>query len=221
MEYQLVRSRRKTIAICIDKEGNVIVRAPLRAAQNTIDRFVNEKQAWITEKSTQMETSAAVRENFTVAVGSTLPLRGRDYPVVLGEQVAFTGTSFTIPMGDFAVLKPRIIDLYKTLAQKVILESTAYFSKRSGLLPVSVRIGSANTYWGSCSGKNRLHFSWKLVMAESEVIDYVVVHELCHTVEHNHSARFWRLVEGILPEYKKDRTKLNQLAKKLHNQDWS
>ncbi len=221
MEYQLVRSKRKTIAICVNRDGSVTIRAPLRATQSTIDRFVREKQDWITEKSTQMAANAAARKNFEVTTGSTLSLLGQDYPVEQGESVAFTGSCFTIPNGDFKTLKPLLVNLYKTLAQKIIPERTAHFSKQTALFPAHVRIGSANTYWGCCSGKNSLNFSYKLIMAEPEVIDYVIVHELSHTVEHNHSARFWKLVQGILPDYKERRAKLRLLEKKLQKQGWS
>lgn len=221
MEYQIIRSRRRTIAICISKDGAVLVRAPLRTAQSTIDRFVGEKQDWILEKSALMAANAAVREKFSITAGSFLRLLGNDYPVVLGENIDFTGNVFTITQEDSGETKPRIVDLYKTIAQRVIPERVAFFSKQTGLTPASVRIGSATTSWGSCTGKNGLHFSWKLIMAEQEVIDYVVVHELAHTMEHNHSARFWRLVEKILPDYQERRAKLKLLEKKLQGQDWS
>lgn len=221
MRYQLIRSKRKTIAICVNKDGSVTVRAPLRAAQVAIDRFVSEKKDWIAEKSAQMMANAAERENYNIAVDSVLPLLGREYPVVGGESINFTGSCFTIPHRDFETLKPQIINLYKTLAHNYISERAAYFSKRTALFPASVRIGSANTYWGSCSGKNSLNFSWKLIMADPEVIDYVIVHELAHTVQHNHSARFWQLVQGVLPDYKERRAKLKQLETKLQKQNWS
>lgn len=221
MEYALIRSKRKTIAICVNRDGSVIVRAPLRAAQSTIDRFVCEKKDWITNKSGQMSTLAETREKFAVTQGSTLLLLGRSYPVIHAKEVAFTGTSFTVPKEDFSVLKPKLIDLYISLARKVIFERTEYFSKKTGLFPAAVRIGLANSYWGCCSGKNRLNFSWKLIMAEPAVIDYVVVHELAHLAEHNHSERFWRLVEQILPNYRELREKLKLLEINLRKQDWS
>lgn len=221
MEYQLIRSKRNTIAICVNKDGSVTVRAPLRAAQSAIDRFVIEKKDWIAEKSAQMMDNAAERENYNIAENSVLPLLGKEYPVVEGESTAFTGSCFTIPQGDFETLKPQIINLYKTLAHNYIPERAAYFSKQTTLFPASIRIGSANTYWGSCSGKNSLNFSWKLIMAEPEVIDYVIVHELAHTVEHNHSVRFWQLVQRVLPDYKERRAKLRHLEIKLQKQNWS
>ena len=221
MEYQLIRTRRKTIAICIARDGSVIVRAPLRASQSTIDRFVQEKQSWIQEKSVQMAQRDSARKLFQVTVGSKLSLLGREYPVVLGNQVSFDGTQFFITNEDFGTLKPKLIQLYKNLAGQIIPERVSYFSKRTGRVPTGVRIGSASTAWGSCSGKNKLNFTWKLILAEPEEIDYVIVHELSHLREHNHSARFWRLVESVFPDYRERRKKLKLLGQNLQKYTWS
>ena len=220
MEYQLIRSRRKTIAIYINRDGSVAVRAPLRTAKNTIDGFVLEKHNWITEKSAQMAAHDAQRKGFYLSEGSVLPLLGRAYPVVIGDKAAFDGAQFFITNEDFQTLKPKLIKIYQSIAEEHIPERISYFSKRTGWISTGIRIGTANTSWGSCSGKNKLNFTWKLMFAEPDLIDYVVVHELAHTVEHNHSTRFWRLVERVLPDYKVRRAKLRQLAQNLQKQGW-
>lgn len=94
-------------------------------------------------------------------------------------------------------------------ANEIIPKKVKYFSDIMGVVPKSIRIGNARSYWGCCSGDNRLNFSWRLMMREDEIIDYVVVHELSHIKEHNHSKKFWKEVEKIIPEYKilKDRLK--------------
>jgi hypothetical protein len=215
MEYQLIRSRRKTIAICIARDGSVIVRAPLRTAQTAIDCFVQEKQSWIQEKSAQMAQYDSERKEFQVSAGSRLALLGCEYPVALADQVSFDGAGFYITDEPYETLKPKLIQLYKSLAEQIIPERVGYFSKRTGWAPSGVRIGSANTAWGSCSGKNKLNFTWKLVLAAPEEIDYVIVHELAHLQEHNHSKRFWKLVESVLPDYQARRSKLKLVGKKL------
>ncbi|MCL2816165.1 MAG: M48 family metallopeptidase [Oscillospiraceae bacterium] len=86
--------------------------------------------------------------------------------------------------------------------------------------PAAVKITSAKTRWGSCSGRDNLNFSWRLVMADENVIDYVVVHELSHIKEHNHSPHFWKIVENVLPDYKERQNKLKQFQKQLIVQDW-
>lgn len=97
------------------------------------------------------------------------------------------------------------------MGKKIIPEKVEYFSKIMEVKPISVRIGNAKSYWGCCSGNNRLTFSWRLMQATDDVIDYVVVHELAHIKEHNHSMAFWEEVKKIIPEYKSCIDELNKL----------
>ncbi|HEX2985462.1 MAG TPA: SprT family zinc-dependent metalloprotease [Caproiciproducens sp.] len=215
MEYEVIRTRRKTIAICIGRNGGVTVRVPLHAPNSLIERFVGEKYDWIVEKSNQMARRDAQRRSFQFSDGEYLPFLGSCYPIKSGSAAAFDGTSFFVPQEENSALRTQIIDLYKKLAEQVILPRVAEYSEKTGWVPEHVRIGSAGTSWGSCSGKNRLNFTWKLVAAPLEVIDYVIVHELAHLVEHNHSVRFWRLVEQAIPDYRESRRKLRALEEEL------
>lgn len=221
MDYKLVRSRRRTLAICITKSGEAEVRAPLKLSKETIDRFVSSKQEWITQKTAIMAERAQRRKAFLVQEGDTLTLLGREYPVVSGTKAEFDGERFLVPFAENKMIKSRLLALYKQLTKQEIEKRIEYFSKTMGLQPTSVKIGSANTYWGCCSAKNGLIFSWKLVMAQPDAIDYVIVHELAHIKEHNHSARFWELVENVLPDYKSRREKLKELQRKLSCEDWN
>ena len=99
----------------------------------------------------------------------------------------------------------------KNKAQKVIPERVAYYSKIMGVSPTAVKIGDAKTRWGSCNAKNGLNFSWWLMLGDMDVINYVVIHELSHIKEHNHSKRFWAVVESMLPNYKELRKKLKTI----------
>jgi hypothetical protein len=83
-----------------------------------------------------------------------------------------------------------------------------------------IGITAAKTRWGSCSGRNNINFSWRLMMAEPEVIDYVIVHELAHIKEKNHGKQFWRLVEKYEPDYRERKNKLKQLADRLIADCW-
>lgn len=100
--------------------------------------------------------------------------------------------------------------LYRKLAKERICERAEYFAGRMGVTYNQIRIGSAKTRWGSCSGKGNLNFHWKLILMPPEVLDYVVVHELAHRKEMNHSPRFWAEVEKILPDYKNRRAWLKE-----------
>lgn len=215
MDYRLVRSKRKTIAICIDRDGGVTVRAPLRAAGSLVERFVREKQGWILEKSGEMRRLSDERRDFSVRPGDFLPMCGIDYPVREGPSVSFDGASFFVPREAYETLRPKLEALYRTAARRVIPERVALFSQTTGLRPAAVRVGGAKTSWGSCSGQNRLSFTWRLILVPGEELDYVVAHELAHLREHNHSARFWHLVESILPDYAVRRAKLKEWGVRL------
>lgn len=94
------------------------------------------------------------------------------------------------------------IDALRQKALQIIPKKVEYYSRIIGVSPVSVKITAAKTRFGSCSGKNSLCFSLYLADYPDEAVDYVVVHELCHILEHNHSKRFWKAVEKYLPDYK-------------------
>ena len=96
------------------------------------------------------------------------------------------------------------------LAKKLIPERVAYFAKQMGVTYGRITIREQKTRWGSCSSKGNLNFNWKLVLFESELLDYVVVHELAHRIEMNHSANFWTIVESVLPDYKERRKRLRE-----------
>ncbi len=145
---------------------------------------------------------------------------GREYPVAYGSRAYFDGAVFTVPQGPFAQIRPHIIAEYQRLAKAVIEERVRHYSSLTGWKAESVRIGSAKTRWGSCSGKNKLNFTWKLIFADINTIDYVVLHELAHTQEHNHGPRFWNLIAQYMPGYQKSRQHLLAVQEKLSAENW-
>jgi len=113
-----------------------------------------------------------------------------------------------------------MIQVYRSVAKKILANKVDGYARRMGVTPAAVKVNNAKTRWGSCSSKNSINFSWRLVMADDDVIDYVVVHELAHIREHNHSERFWRVVASALPDYERRRKKLKEFQRKLANEDW-
>ena len=214
---KLVRSRRKTIALIIERDSSLTVRAPMRVSSDAIEAFVHEHAAWILRKQD--------------AIKAVVDIPSRQY--VDGETFLFLGSSY-----DLKLVRPQRPSLnfdsgfylsytaqkkgaqvftrwYKERALDVISARVAEFAKQYGFSPKQVKISSAKTRWGSCSPDGTLNFTWRLVLAPLDVIDYVVVHELAHLRVHNHSQKFWRVVESILPEYKIQRKWLRVHGEKL------
>ena len=221
-DYTLIRSRRRTAAIHI-KNGCVEVRAPMKMPKRDIDSFIASKEKWITAHLAQSRSYAEQRAAFTLGYGDTVIFRGKEYLLTArnGKSGGFDGEQFYLPP-DLTPeqIKSIVVQIYRKLAKLYLAERVEHFSGRMNVSPTAVKINSAKTRWGSCSAKKSLNFSWRLVMADDEVIDYVVVHELAHISEMNHSVRFWAVVAGVLPDYKERQKRLKALQKRLNAEDW-
>ena len=220
--YTLTRSRRKTVALYLS-EGGVEVRAPLSMPKREIDSFVASKQNWLIDKLAQMRERCERRQAFALGYGSALLYRGAEYPVTAGStpHAGFDGSAFYLPAGLSAEqIKAACVKVYRALAARHLGERVLAFAGQMNANPAAVKINGAKTRWGSCSSRKNLNFSWRLIMAEDAVIDYVVVHELAHLTEMNHSARFWAIVQGVLPDFRQRKAGLRQLQARLAIERW-
>ena len=225
--YKLIRSRRKTIAIYIAKDATVEVRAPMKTSLSEIDAFVKKKEKWIDEHIARRERVNGEKQAFApdygddvLLFGKLCQLSGREEDSI-GYDAEGEAGSVWIPADLTAdSVKRALVYLYQTALKKYLDVKINDFARRMKVMPTGVRINSAKSRWGSCSAKGSINFSWRLVMADTDTIDYVVVHELAHLLELNHSPQFWAIVEEVLPDYKKRQKKLKILQDKLASQDW-
>lgn len=223
LSYKLIRSRRKTAAIHITKDAGIEVRVPLKMPKAHIDAFVASKEEWITSHLTRREQLNNEKAAFCLNYGDTVVLCGKAYPIIArnGKQAGFDGEYFYVPSGlSPDEIKFAVMWIYKSEAKRIVYKKVDEYSGQMNVKPAAIRINSAKTRWGSCSGKDSLNVSWRLIMADESVIDYVVVHELAHIKEHNHSPRFWAVVENVLPDYKQCKQRLKELQDKLSREDW-
>jgi predicted metal-dependent hydrolase len=214
---KLVRSKRKTLSLIVEADGTLTVRAPLRMKEADIRRFIEVKADWVKRKQAGVKKDALAPRRYVD--GESFPYLGKQAPLrlVRNQRPAL------VMDGDFKLVEsaqPRAESVfeawYKKQARAVLTGRVEFFAHRHGYNVQRIRISSARTRWGSCSTKGTLSFTWRLVMAPPEVIDYVVVHELCHLKELNHSKAFWAQVEAILPGYKSQRKWLKQNGGELH-----
>lgn len=194
---EIIKSRRRTIALVIDSDGELIVRAPFYATNYDISRFIEEKENWIWEKSLEARKRMANRPSLTLQEGETISFLGKECVIHRGfvKKVYHDEDSFLLPETDDA--KEKLIAWYKKQAAHILKERVSYYAEQMAVEPCGVRITSAKTRWGSCSYNNHLNFSWRLIMCPLEVVDYVVVHELCHIYHKDHSKSFWNSVSKV------------------------
>lgn len=214
---KLIRSKRKTIALIIERDGTLTIRAPMRAPKNLIQQFIQEKEGWITRTRERLQSvkQTSVRQ---YAEGETFPLLGSSFDLKLVQpqrpslqfDSGFTLSESAREKGELVFTR-----WYKQRAYEVISERVRQYAREHNFTPRQVKVTSARTRWGSCSSNGTLNFTWRLVMAPLEVIDYVVIHELVHLRVKDHSSKFWNAVESIYPEYKKQRKWLRENGEKL------
>ena len=174
---EVVRSRRKTLALEVKAPARVIVRAPMRASQKTICEFVESHRAWIAAALARVQARQEARAQAVQQEG------------LLTEE-------------DLAALARQ--------ARLIIPARVEHFAARIGVTYGRITLRCQKTRWGSCSAVGNLNFNVLLMLAPPEVLDYVVIHELCHRLEMNHSARFWDLVSRHDPDQRLHRAWLKE-----------
>jgi predicted metal-dependent hydrolase len=201
---QIIRSKRRTIALIISQDGKVIVRAPLRASQKQIEQFVALKAEWIISKQALVRATVARFTPKKYVNGETFLYLGKPYKLAIVNDA-----DLTLHLAGIFLLSHSALDhaervfkaWYTAQAKRVITERVEWYAGNLGFKYNRVNITNAQARWGSCSPRGSLNFSWRLVMAPMQVVDYVVVHELVHLQEKNHSRRFWDKVKIIMPDY--------------------
>ena len=182
IEYNLIRSSRKTIAIQVSPDGSVTVRAPNRCSRAAAEEYVQKNREWIRRTQAQLQNRAREQKDY----------RER-FPEWTKEDY----------------------EKHQELARQVLQRRAEYYARQMQVSYGRVAVKDQKTRWGSCSAKGNLNFNWRLILAPGEVLDYVVVHELAHRREMNHSVRFWNLVESVLPDYQQRKRWLKENGDRL------
>ncbi|MDB1124677.1 M48 family metallopeptidase [Vibrio algarum] len=209
-------SRRKTASIKVD-EGEVIIIVPKLLQQDKIDKILVDKRSWIVEKLAlyQATSPATIREYVS---GESLPYLGRNYrlKVLTGDltPTKLLNGRITVtvpePSTQSHYVRRALVKWYKRHADKKIREKVWRYESLVGVETGVVRTKEFKSRWGSCTPYGDLEFNWVIVMAPNRVVDYVVVHELCHLIHHDHSPQFWKEVERVMPDYKEHKDWLRE-----------
>jgi predicted metal-dependent hydrolase len=215
---KIVRSRRKTIALVIEGDGSLIVRAPLRTPEKLIRELVEQKAAWIARSQAKIRASQPPARQF--ADGESLLLMGKPHPIKIVKSqrasLSFENGAFLLAQKAHPRASEAFTRWYKQMATLLLPGRLETLAEKHNLRPKKVRISSARTRWGSCSTSGTISLTWRLVMAPPEVIDYVIIHELAHIKHPNHAKEFWDTVAAMMPDYKKHLNWLKENGKNLN-----
>jgi len=175
--------------------GEVMVIAPTKRGLDRAVDFARGESAWIAHQL------ALVPSRVVLAPGVHVPFRGVDHLVLRGDQgpVTVDPTSGVIKVSGGAEYAPRrLVDFLKKQAKREVEAKSFEFAAKIGLKPHRITVRDTASRWGSCSSTKSLSFSWRLILAPTFVLDYVVAHEVAHMKEMNHGVRFWRIVEDLI-----------------------
>lgn len=210
---QIIRSNRKSFGLEIKPDGRLIVRAPKAASQAQIDAVVAQKAAWVTKTWARLAAQTAQHPPKSFAPSDKFWYLGEQYPLRLTSRqrplLELDGT-FNLSRSAHSQARQVFITWYREETRQITLSLIETYKKQYGFKVNKVRVTSARTRWGSCSGKGNLNFTYRLCMAPLSVVEYVVVHELVHLKIPNHSRAFWAEVSRINPTYQKSRTWLKK-----------
>ena len=211
IHFDIKYKNRKSIAIHMDVYGNVEVHAPKGTQDEVVIRLLEEKWDLILQKSKEMKDRLLGQqekdyseEERVLYLGKSYPVKvqqdstiGQDYVVVDEKQIIVY-----VKQEEDEKIKQALKRFYYQQCKAIVEKSIKSYQSNFKMKPRSVRISDSKTTWGTCDSQLQLTFNWRLAMAPIEVIDYVVVHEMCHMVHLNHDRSFWRLVGKLSPDYK-------------------
>jgi predicted metal-dependent hydrolase len=211
--FDLSFEKRKTLKITVEPPDRVLVTAPAGLPNRVVVGSVRKKARWIVEKLTCFgdmglppsrrfvddETFMYLGRDYSLRV--SLNLQAKRPTVALADGMLFVDT----PVKEPEAIRNGLGTWYRRQAMEKIEERVQNYQHRFTIRPMEIKVKEQKKRWGSCTGSNRLLFNWRCIMAPAPVLDYVVIHEMCHMVHKNHSPLFWNMVASILPDYKSSR----------------
>jgi predicted metal-dependent hydrolase len=216
IDYRLIfSSRQKTIELVIGLDSGFTVKAPDSISKEEVAIHFKRKTKWIVNNLDKMNEVIRNETQKEFVSGEKFLYKGKHYRlkvIKIDEEVipslTFTHSKFvahvpsSVPEFDYPrIIQPLFIDFYHEKAEKIIRQRASKYLVYFEVKPSVLKVQSLKNKWGNCSKTNQLRFNWRVIMAKMSIIDYVIVHELCHTKHKDHSKAFWSEVKKILPDY--------------------
>lgn len=208
--FDVIFKKRKTMEIAVEPPKTITVTAPIGTTEDEILKKVESKGSWIIQKIYSFKHMQYSHINREFVNGESFMYLGRNYSLQIEVDSSFKKPEVKLYRGKFIVkasskndedIRNAMEQWYRNRAKEVIGSRVKYYQKFFSKEPTDIRIKEQKKRWGSCTSKNELLFNWRCIMAKSNALDYIVIHEMCHMYHKDHSNEFWELVASVLPDY--------------------
>jgi predicted metal-dependent hydrolase len=210
IEFTVEYRKRKTLEIGIEPPANITVVAPIGATEEEIIKVVRTKAKWITQKLFEFREVEYRKRNIEYVNGESFMYLGRNYSLQIMVDNTIKKPEAKLYQGKFNVksntkdqnkIKAAMEEWYRQKTLDKVLDRVEYYNPYFRVSPNTIKVKEQKKRWASCNSKRDLLFNWRCSMAPAFVLDYIVVHELCHMEHLNHSTEFWNMVKRIMPDY--------------------
>ncbi|GMT50055.1 MAG: hypothetical protein IEMM0008_1594 [bacterium] len=222
-----ISHRAKRLRLVITREKGLEVVTPKKISQSKVRGLLNDHSVWILSKINVIHEIVEYKKLKPIVEGYKLLFLGKTWTLQCDKSLGLKRVS----MDDAGIyinftylnqldgpqdsIRNLLTNWYRNQAKEVIYERVMHYSRKMGVQFNRISIKSQKTRWGSCSSLKNLNFNWRLIMAPLEVLDYIIIHELAHLKELNHSPEFWKLVQSVCPDYRNHELWLNRHGQRL------
>ncbi len=204
--YNIVYSNRRTVSISVERDRKVVVRAPKSFSKKQLSEIVEEKKLWLYDKINYTPKYPVVSTKEFVS-GESILFLGKNYKLEVAKEnirsLRFDNKKFYLSKSNRARANNIFKNWYKRKAKELLIPKIEYYSTTLGVDYNNIMIREMKYRWASCTNKDNIVFNWRIIKAPMFVIEYLIVHELAHLLESNHTDSFWNLVKIQIPNYLK------------------
>ena len=211
IEVEVRKLKKKTVSIEVDNKAKVVIRVPIGKKKNELEIILGKQLEWIKNNGNEIKKVNEMGIARKFKEGESVFYLGEEFNLKFSEKSKLDVKNKII-YANKENTKESLERLYKFLAKTYIIERVKYYSTNFEEKAKSIKIKAQKRRWGSCSYDNNLNFNYKIIMASREVVDYLIIHEMCHMPHKNHSSEFWNAVGKIIPNYMELRDELRKIG---------
>ena len=214
LEFEVRRSsRRKTLGLTVDRAGELVVHAPEAASRAELNKWVAGKLLWVHQKLLLKDEYRRANDSLELVSGECISYLGKNYRLKIvrdqTEPLRFDGHWFLLQEKAKPDAPGHFQRWYQNTGGEWLSKRVKSWGPRAGATAAKITVSDLGFRWGSCGKKGALHFNWRLLQLPVRLIDYVIVHEMAHLHQHNHTPEFWRILDRIMPDWQERKEELS------------